>query len=91
MGFDFDGSSIAPLPGFDVTVSTTSYGGHVGLGDVTGSGRETLLAGQGRDPAADATIRPYHYTGATLALLLSFNPFPGQTYGINAAGADLGY
>ncbi|MFN7971927.1 MAG: SBBP repeat-containing protein [Acidobacteriota bacterium] len=92
LGFDYDGSAVAALPGFDVTTNASrSYGGRIGLGDVTGDARSDLLAGEGRDPASDAIVRPYCYSANNLVPLLSFNPFVGQKYGVNLTGGDLGY
>ncbi len=85
-------SPIGALPGFDVTLPIQAiYGGRIGLADVTGEGAADLLAGAGRDPTADSTVRPYVYIGGSLAPLVSFNPFPGGTYGVNPAGGALGW
>ena len=46
-----DGARIAQMPGFDVTVGTTAYGGRVAIGDVTGEGHGDLVASEGRDDA----------------------------------------
>ncbi|MFN7972296.1 MAG: kelch repeat-containing protein [Acidobacteriota bacterium] len=43
VGFNVDGGAASALPGFDVTAFSTTYGGRVGLGDVSGTG------GNGRD------------------------------------------
>ncbi|MFN7976233.1 MAG: hypothetical protein U0166_28525, partial [Acidobacteriota bacterium] len=91
-GFDYDGGPIASLPGFDVTLPiSTTYGGRVGLGEITGDGRADLIAGAGRDPAADAVVRPYIYLSGALTPLASFDPFPGAVYGVNVASGSLGY
>ena len=92
-GFDFDGGSIAPLAGFAVQPFTTVYGGRVGSDDVAAAaaGLE-LLCGPGRDPAAASTVRGHHYDGsATTPLSVSFDAFPGTTYGVNPGGGALGY
>ncbi|MFN7976426.1 MAG: S8 family serine peptidase [Acidobacteriota bacterium] len=92
LGYNYDNTSIGPLTGFDVTPFATFYGGRVGLGDVTGDGQVDLLAGAGRDAAADSTVKMYQYTGSALTLLPgSFVPFGSDTYGVNAAGGALGY
>ncbi len=91
VAFNYDGASIVSLTGFDVTIPpNTTYGGRIGTGDITGDTRSELLAAAGRDPNADATIYPYEFTGG-LGALASFNAFPGATYGVNPAGAALGY
>ena len=90
-GFDYDGAAVAALAGFQVTPDGTLYGGRVGAGDLSGDGRDDLLCGDGRDPAAPATVRAYEYSGTALALLPgSFTPFSAG-YGVNVAGGELGY
>ncbi|MFN7972094.1 MAG: hypothetical protein U0166_07040 [Acidobacteriota bacterium] len=91
-GFDYDGSAIAAAPGFDVTPFTTSYGGRAGLGNVGATSGWDLLAGAGRDPAADSTVKGYSYDGAALSPLAgSFVPFGTATFGVNVASGDLGF
>ena len=41
--------------------------------ELTGDGDSELLTGAGRDPAADAMVRAYEYTGAALNPLVSFD------------------
>ncbi|MFN7975198.1 MAG: hypothetical protein U0166_23075 [Acidobacteriota bacterium] len=89
LGFDYDGAAIAALPGFDVTPFTTSYGGRVGLGSIPADGRDDLVAGAGRDPAADATVAAHRYTGASLTPYAPFVAFPAATYGVSATAGDL--
>ena len=50
-----------------------------------------LLAGLGPDPAADARVRPFLYVGGALVSLVELDAFPGETYGVNAQSAPLGY
>ena len=90
VAFHADQAGVTALPGFDVTLPiATSYGGRFGLGDMTPDGGDDLLAGAGRDPAADSTVRTYDYTGTALVLRPgSFQPF-GAGYGVNVAGARL--
>ena len=92
LGFDYDGTSIAAAPGFDVTTfTTTSYGGRVGLGDVSRDGGADLLAGGGRDPGADATVETYTYDGTALTQSsVTFIPF-GGFYGVNPASGGFGF
>ncbi|MFN7974796.1 MAG: hypothetical protein U0166_21005 [Acidobacteriota bacterium] len=90
LGFDYDATSIAPIPGFDVTPYATLFGGRVGLADLGFDGASELLAGAGRDAAASATVHAYGYRAGALTPALSpFAPFAGG-YGINVAGAILG-
>ncbi|MFN7974476.1 MAG: hypothetical protein U0166_19340 [Acidobacteriota bacterium] len=90
--FDFDGNVVNAAPGYQVTAFPTFYGGRVGLGDIDGTGNAELLAGAGRDPAADSTVARYTYTGSALtAVAPSFAPFGTATYGVNVAGGALGY
>lgn len=91
-GFDYDASAIAPLPGFDVTPFATLYGGRVGLADLWSDGKWDLIAGAGRDPAADAIVDSYGYTGSALTPNpgSGFLPFASM-YGVNVAGGVLGY
>ncbi|MFN7971450.1 MAG: kelch repeat-containing protein [Acidobacteriota bacterium] len=85
-GFSFDGTGVAPLPGF------TTTGGGMDLADIDADGDEDLIAGDGVDPAATSALRLFTYDGTQLAPALSFTPFPGSTgYGANAAGAVLGF
>ncbi|MFN7970763.1 MAG: putative Ig domain-containing protein [Acidobacteriota bacterium] len=91
LGFNYDDSTIAGLPGFDVTPYATTYGGRVGAGDVSLDGREDLLTGAGRDPAASSQVRAYAYITSSLNVLPgTFLPFT-TSYGVNVAGALLGY
>ncbi|MFN7971747.1 MAG: hypothetical protein U0166_05290 [Acidobacteriota bacterium] len=94
VGHDYDASSIAPLPGFDVIPFAGSlYGGRVGSGDVEPDGRDELLVGAGRDPNADSTVRAYRYTVTQQLQKLptSFTPFLLLRYGVNVAAGDFGY
>jgi hypothetical protein len=94
-GFDYDGASVAPAPGFTVTPPPGSFhGGRVALGDLTGDGRWDLGCGLGRDPAAPSTVNVYAYTGTALVPLPpSFTPFTatGYAYGVNVGAGGLGY
>ncbi|MFN7975026.1 MAG: hypothetical protein U0166_22185 [Acidobacteriota bacterium] len=91
MGFDYDGSSIAALPGFDIIPYATLYGGRIGLGDLSLDGTADLLCGPGRDPAATASVRAYAYSGNMLIARAGtpFTPFSGR-HGVNVAGGTLG-
>lgn len=91
LGFDYDGSMVALAPGFDVTAFATWYGARPGLGDQDLDGRQELLAGAGRDPAADASVKTYRYDGASLMPGVAFLPFAAAGYGVNVAGGAFGY
>lgn len=90
-GFNFDNSSVTALPGYSVIAHTTMYGGRVGLGDLNSDGAWDLLAGEGRSPSAASMLNSYEYNGSALTLGLSFDVFPGTSFGVNPAGARLGY
>lgn len=94
VGHDYDGVSIAALPGFAITPWTSVYGGRVYLADLGSDGSWNLLAGQGRDPGATSEVRAFDYTNGTLSQLPTsgFMPFqtPGYGYGVNVAGGALG-
>ncbi|MFN7973693.1 MAG: hypothetical protein U0166_15310 [Acidobacteriota bacterium] len=91
LGFDFDLGTIAPLPGFDVTLPVAStYGGRMGLGELAPDARDQLIAGHGPDPTAPATVQVYRYFSTSLTPGVSFAPFT-TTYGVELAGGTLGY
>ncbi|MFN7976393.1 MAG: hypothetical protein U0166_29350, partial [Acidobacteriota bacterium] len=92
VGFDYDGSAIAALPGYDVVAFPTLFGGRAGQGDLLGTGRSELVTGAGRDGTADATVKAWSYSGSALSQIAgSFLPFASDTYGVNATTAELGY
>ena len=86
-GYDFDGSSISALPGFDVAPYPGSqYGGHLGTAALSGVGAETLLVGSGPDPAIDSMVHLLDYDGQALnPRPASFTPFTSG-YGVTVAG-----
>jgi hypothetical protein len=89
-GFNFDGSSVAALAGYNVTAHGSLYGGRVGLGDLDSDGSWDLLAAEGRDPAAASNMTGYTYNGSALGSVFTMDLFPGTSYGVNVAGARLG-
>ncbi|MFN7973578.1 MAG: hypothetical protein U0166_14715 [Acidobacteriota bacterium] len=92
LGFNYDGATIAPLAGFDVTPYATLFGGRVGAGDVTPGMTDELLTGAGRDPAAGSLVNSYTYSGSALAVQPNaFAPFASGTFGVNVAAGALGY
>ena len=94
LGFDFDGGPIAPLSGFDITLFSSSYGGRLGLGDLTADGSWDLIVAAGTDPAADSTVEGYSYNGISMTLIPTpFIPFQsaGYGYGANVSAGNLGW
>ena len=89
-GFDVTGG-VQQLPGFDVVISTTSYGGRPGAGDVAAGAADELLAGAGPDPVATSQLGGYLYSGAGLSPVGGFEAFPGEVYGVEPAAGDYGY
>ncbi|MFN7974374.1 MAG: Ig domain-containing protein [Acidobacteriota bacterium] len=91
VGYDYDGTTISALPGFDITPFTTMYGGRVGAGDLLGDLSEDLIAGAGPNSVATSETQGYDYTGSALVLVPpTFVPFTGG-YGVNVSGGILGY
>jgi hypothetical protein len=95
-GFNFDGGTAAALPGYTLTDAYPGflYGGRVGLGDLDGDGASDLFAGAGRDPAVGSIAKFYGYNGSALAQLTppgQLTAWATQAYGVNVAGAKLGY
>jgi hypothetical protein len=94
-GFNFDGATVTPMAGLGAINPAnwnTMYGAKIGLGDIGGDGGDDLLAAPGPDASAGPTLCVYSYTGSGVsAVIPCFDPFPGQAYGVNPAGATLGY
>ncbi|MFN7971729.1 MAG: putative Ig domain-containing protein [Acidobacteriota bacterium] len=89
LGFDYDGSAIAPLPGFSVTPSAFLYGGRVAAGDASGDLRADLVTSSGPDPAAPAWMAVYEYNGS-LSPGTTFTAY-ASTFGAQVAAGELGY
>ena len=83
--------TVAGLSGADATPFPSLYGARVDGGDLVGRSRQVLAIGAGPDPTADTTLQVLEYDGSGLPVLLSVETFPGSTFGVNAAIADLGY
>ena len=92
-GFDYDGTAIAALPGYDVTPFTSHYGARVALGDVGAVRRDGLLIAEGPDPGAfsGAIIYRYDAVGGTLSGAFGFARVFPPGYGMTVATGDLGY
>ena len=91
-GFDVDGGAPSGLPGFSVIgFQGPGYGGRLGLADVAPDGRADLLTAAGPDPSADSSITGFEYDGTTLLPRpVSFEAFPGDAFGANPTGGELG-
>lgn len=80
------------LPGFDLTVGTSRYGGNPGAANVDGDAAADLLTASGRDPAAGSELRAYLYVTPRLeGPEVVVTPFATDRYGVNAQGGGLGY
>jgi hypothetical protein len=79
-GWNFDGSSVAPLPGFSFLAwpaSEAVFGAQVASGtDLDLDGRDELVVAPGPDPAVETPVRVYAYDGGQVAMLFSFTSFP---------------
>ena len=91
-GYDFDGTSISPMTGFDVTPFTSNYGARAALGDLDGDATDELAAAPGEDPAAAAALISYDYDGTTLTPIAAgtFAPW-SSAYGAIVATGPFGY
>ncbi len=88
-GWDFDDTSVTPLPGFSFFAWLTgsqSYGVNVFAGaDLNGNGRDELVAGRGPDPTADTEVKVFTYDGIAVTQWISLEAFPEMTHGTNVA------
>ncbi|MFN7974306.1 MAG: DNRLRE domain-containing protein [Acidobacteriota bacterium] len=91
LGFDYDASSIAAMPGYDVTAFATSYGGRPSLADLDADGTLDLSAAPGPAPSAPSSSKLYTYSGSALTPIGTFQPFAGSSLGPNVTSGDLGY
>ncbi|MFN7975122.1 MAG: LamG-like jellyroll fold domain-containing protein [Acidobacteriota bacterium] len=91
LGFDYDGSVIAAIPGLDVTPFPTTYGGRVGARDMTADARAEILGGAGRDPASSSIVKAFSYAGALTQVPGPFEAFRSAAYGVNVTGGTYGY
>lgn len=89
-GWNFDGSSTAPLPGlsfFAWSPSEVRYGAKVyASADLNGDGRDELVVGCGPDPEAGTEVKVFEYDGSQVTEWFSLEAFPGMTHGTNVAG-----
>jgi hypothetical protein len=94
-GFNFDGQSIAALPGFAGMMMTGGlYGCRVAAGDIGGTltdSREEVLVGHGPDATATSHVEAFLYDGTALTAGLSFESFAGFAYGVNVGCGVFGF
>lgn len=88
-GWNYDGSSISPLPGFSFFAWQTGplqYGVNVYSGtDIDDDGRDELVTGRGPAPEADTEVKVFTYDGSVVNEWFSLEAFPGLTHGVNVA------
>jgi len=89
-GWDYDDSSVAPVPGCNFIAwdpSETRYGARVFSGaDLDSDGCDELVAGCGPDPAAGSPVKVFNYDDEEVTEWFSFQAFPsGWTHGTHVA------
>jgi hypothetical protein len=88
-GWNYDGSSITPLPGFSFFAYQTEplqFGVNVYSGtDMDDDGRDELVTGRGPHPEADTEVKVFTYDGSIASEWFSLEAFPGLTHGTNVA------
>ncbi len=88
-GWNYDGTTITPLPGFSFFAWQTQplrHGVNVFAGaDLNNDGRDELMAGRGPDPIADTEVKVFTYDGATVTQWISLEAYPGLTHGVNVS------
>ena len=88
--WNYDGSAISQLTGFTLQPFGGSFGGRVGLADLSGDGAWDLLAAAGPDPTATASVSGYDVSSGAATQISTFTPFTSG-YGANVAGGALGF
>lgn len=89
-GWDYDGSSITPLPGLsffawnDVRFGATVFAG----ADLNGDGWNEIVVGCGPDPEAGTEVKVFEYDGTGVTLWFSLEAFEGLAYGTNVAAGS---
>ncbi len=91
-GWNFDGASITPLPGFSFfawPASPFNYGINVFAGaDLNNDGRDELVAGRGPDPGANTEVIVFTYDGSSVSPWISLEAYPGLVRGTNVAAGE---
>ncbi|MFN7972341.1 MAG: hypothetical protein U0166_08330 [Acidobacteriota bacterium] len=93
-GFNYDGTAVVALPGFDITAFVTVYGCRISEGNFGGDvldDRDDIIIGEGTDPAAGSNLKTYVYDGTQLLPGAAFAAFSGTAYGVNPSAAYLGF
>jgi len=88
-GWNYDGSSVGPLPGYSFFAWQTpplTHGVKVFAGtDLNGNGRDELVTGRGPAPDADTEVKVFTYDGTTVTRWISLEAYPGFHQGVNIA------
>ncbi|MFN7971608.1 MAG: PQQ-dependent sugar dehydrogenase [Acidobacteriota bacterium] len=92
LGWNFDGATVSPLAGLDVTAYNDQYGLTVGGGDLDGDGDAEVLA-MPADPTLPAAALGWDYESSTLTALpnINFIADPAARYGGNVEAGDFGF
>ena len=88
-GWNYDGITVTPLPGFTFFAWYTpplSHGVKVFAGaDLNNDGRDELVAGRGPAPGADTEVQVFTYRSSTISILFSLEAYPNLNHGVNVA------
>jgi len=89
-GWNYDGTSVTPLPGFSFFAwppSAARYGARVDArADLDDDGRAELVVGAGPDPTMGTLVRVYRYSGNQISEWFNLEAYPGLTHGTSVAG-----
>jgi len=89
--FDFDGATVAPIPGISFfAYKTLKYGASAAGGNVDAAGIEEMTTAPGPGPTFAPNIRGFLYASGSVASLpgLNFNAFATPQYGATVASGD---
>lgn len=90
-GFNFDGGSVAAMPGISFfAYATPRFGATVGGGDIDNRRGDEILTGPGPGPGFGAQVRGWRVNGGAVSALanVNFNVTAGIGGGARATGAD---